>query len=276
MLEMKKKTLPFTLRQNRIESMKGKAMDISLSLFVYRCGFVAFVLLMISARSTFGYDILMFGDSLTQGYQRTSSLQVYGITSPPNGSRVDGSYGPQLERLLSSMETSYAFNWGWKGERTSTGVNRIDSVLASRPADYILILEGGNDIIQGLSLSTAWSNLGYMVDKAKNAGIEPILSEMVPITTQRYPGGDRMSAVYKLSELVNSLAEEKGVMLSTVLYPLLAGWDSVPYQSGDGVHLGDRGYILMADEWYKAIKRHIESVPGGSTLPAIFLLLKKK
>lgn len=213
---------------------------------------------LLAPQSAMPYDILMFGNSITQGYQRNSSLQVYGSISPPNGARVNGSYGPQLENLLASLETSYAYNWGWAGELSSEGLNRIGDVLASRQADYILILEGANDTILGLSTSTASANLGYMVDKAQNSGTEPILCEMVPISNLGYPDGERMSSVYSLSDMVNSLALTKEVAVANVLAPLLDGWDTVPYQSGDGVHLSDQGYVVMANEYDQAILRAIQ------------------
>ncbi|MGW8192694.1 MAG: SGNH/GDSL hydrolase family protein, partial [Desulforhopalus sp.] len=218
------------------------------------------------AAPAFGYDILMFGDSITQGLKRNGYLLIYGITSPPNGARVDGSYGPTLERLLASSETSFAYNWGWGGEVTKTGVNRIDSVLASRPADYILVLEGANDLIGGLSAETTTTNLGIMIDKARRAGIEPILSDLTPFSCPVECNAD--GRVVLLNTKIAALAQEKNVVLSMVHAPLAAGWETA-YTSGDGIHLNDDGYVIMADSWYEAIVKAI----GKNITPVLQLLL---
>lgn len=221
----------------------------------------------------FGYEILMFGDSLTQGLQRNANYYIYGITSPPNGTRVNGSYGPRLENLLDQTEKSYAYNWGWSGERTQTAVGRINDVLASRQADYILILEGANDLLNGISMSSTKTNLGILIDKSIAAGIEPIISEITPLSCPRKCGGEFW--VNKLNDMVIDLAADKNVVLSEILIPFYEGWDTVPYQSGDGIHISDKGYEIMAGVWYEAIQKAIQS-QKGSIVPFIAPLLLKK
>ena len=226
--------------------------------------------MLVPAVSAFGYEVLMFGDSITQGYQRNANNYVYGITSPPNGARVNGSYGPRLENLLDQTENSYAYNWGWAGERTLTGVERINSVLASRQADYILILEGANDLLNGISMSSTKTNLGILINKSITAGIEPIISEITPLSCPKKCGGEVL--VERLNDMVIDLALEKNVVLSEILTPLNSGWDTVPYQSGDGIHISDKGYVVMADVWYNAIQKAIQ-LQNFSVVPLIAPLL---
>lgn len=236
--------------------------------FFHRCFLAAICLHLTLAGPASGYNILMFGDSLTQGVKRNGLDLIYGITYPPNGARVDGSYGPRLENLLADTEVSYAYNWGWGGEATKIGVNRIDSVLASRDADYILILEGTNDLLGGLSITTARTNLGIMIDKSRQAGIEPILSELPPLSCPKMCGGSGL--VTLLNSEIKTLAEEKNVVLSKLLEPLEADWETV-YTSGDGIHLNDDGYVVMADVWYDSLKKAI----GTNISPILDLLLLK-
>lgn len=232
-------------------------------------------LLYMLVKPVFGYEVLMFGDSITQGLQRNSSDYIYGIQSPPNGSRVNGSYGPRLESLLGETEASYAYNWGWSGERTVTAVGRIGSVLSSRQADYILILEGANDLLNGVSMSSTKANLGILIDKSIAAGIEPIISEITPLSCPKKCGGE--SLVNALNDMVIELAIEKDVVLSEILTPFNAGWTSVPYTSGDGIHLSDEGYYVMANVWYNAILKAIQIEKGrGNIIPFISPILLKK
>lgn len=234
---------------------------------------VVFFLLVLPV-STFGYEILMFGDSLTQGLQRNASNYKYGILSPPNGARPNGSYGPRLERLLNQTEKSYAYNWGWSGERTQTAVGRINSVLATRrQADFILILEGANDLLNGISMSSTKANLGILIDKSIAAGVEPIISEITPLSCPKKCGGEVL--VNRLNDMVIDLAAEKNVVLSEILTPFYAGWNTVPYQSGDGIHISNRGYEVMAGVWYEAIQKAIQ-LQKLSIVPFIAPLLLKK
>ena len=246
-------------------------MKISLLLISY--SWCVLIGLFVPSTPAFGYEILMFGDSITQGLQRNSNDYIYGIQSPPNGARVNGSYGPRLENLLGQTEKSYAYNWGWLGERTLTGVERISNVLATRQADYILILEGANDLLNGISMSSTQTNLGILLDKSITAGIEPIISEITPLSCPKKCGGEVL--VDRLNDMVIELALEKNVVLSEILTPFYAGWNTVPYQSGDGIHLSDKGYEVMANIWYKAILQAVQ-LQNGSIVPLIAPLLLKK
>lgn len=234
----------------------------------------ALFLLGVLASQAQGHDLLMFGDSITQGLQRNSSYIHYGVQSPPNGSRVNGSYGPELESLLAEQETSWAFNWGYSGEETPEGVNRIATVLASRTADYILILEGANDLINGVSQASSVTNLGYMIDKAVAAGTEPIISELTPMSCPKYCNWDKY--VESINEEIVNLAAEKNVVLSELHEDMDAAWSST-YTSGDGLHVSDSGYALMAQKWYDAIMTaEKEETSSGSQMAGIYLLLLKK
>ena len=197
------------------------------------------------------FQIIMFGDSLTQGYQRDAHYHVSGVAKPPNGRRIDGSYGPLLESLLASKEASFCFNWGVAGEKSSEAVNRIDTVLNTMKGDFILIQEGANDLIYGLSPETTRFNLGVLIEKAKRAGIKPILGEFLPMSCPRMCNAD--SRVSLFNDQVIAVAEEKHVVVAHLLDPFRKGWNTIPYQSGDGVHVSNNGYELMASLWYEAI-----------------------
>ena len=123
---------------------------------IYRKLSAWLILLMISAASTpaMALEVLTVCDSITQGLQRTSNGQLYGNLSPGNGRANFGGYQPWLNQLLDDgIEPSTVYNWGIGGETSSQTVGRINNVLNSRPADYILILCGVNDLFHGISSS---------------------------------------------------------------------------------------------------------------------------
>ena len=59
------------------------------------------------------YEILAFGDSLTQGLKRDASGVIWAFPNPVYGARTGG-YEPRLESLFSSQSghTAFVYNWG--------------------------------------------------------------------------------------------------------------------------------------------------------------------
>ena len=190
--------------------------------------------------------ILAFGDSITQGYKRDSEGNISGITVPPNGERTSDGYEPELENAFSMQtnHTVYVYNWGYSGERTYQGVNRIDSVLDSREADFILIMEGANDLYAGVSAATTKANLQIMSEKSRENNTEPILATITPNTARA--DGDTIENFYNPE--IESLALEEGITLADQYSVLVGNWSD--YQSGDGLHLNDAGEWVMAQAWF--------------------------
>jgi len=106
--------------------------------------------------------IVAFGDSITAGYG--------GITPYPS----------RLQNLLGAC--ARVINQGKGGEWTNNGVDRIGSVLAQYKPNYILIMEGANDVMGGNSAATVKFNLSKMVQKSVAAGATPLLSTITPNT----------------------------------------------------------------------------------------------
>lgn len=109
---------------------------------------------------------LAFGDSVTQGY---------GDTSNPGGG-----YPPRLQRWLrqqgydATVETH-----GVGGETTSSGLSRIDSVLANG-GDFLLLMEGTNDISQRVGIESIRFNLDEMASRAEALGMVAVHATVIP------------------------------------------------------------------------------------------------
>jgi lysophospholipase L1-like esterase len=200
------------------------------------------------------FHIMAFGDSITQGFKRTADGIRYGILNPPNGARTSDGYEPELENDFAAQtpHTAYVYNWGYGGERTYQGVNRIDTVLDSREADFILIMEGANDLYSGLSASATKTNLSIMIDKSLAKQTVPIIATVTPNTAPNQPDGYIIPASY--NPAIKSLASEKGVVLADQYAALVGNWSG--YNSGDGLHLNDSGEWVMAQTWFNAIMDH--------------------
>ncbi len=116
--------------------------------------------------------VLAFGDSITVGHGDG------GVLCPDPSS--PGGYPPRLQLGLAVRGIdAMVLNYGACGERTDSGVTRIDGVLGAG-GDVIVLMEGTNDVSARLSFETTVFNLNEMANKAVLAGVEPVLASIVP------------------------------------------------------------------------------------------------
>jgi acyl-CoA thioesterase-1 len=216
---------------------------------------------------------IALGDSITAGLKRTASGHQSGVTSPPNGGQY-GSYTEELiSLLLADVPSAKIYNWGVHGDRSYQGVSRISSVM-SRHADAncILIMFGANDIYASLSPNDTKANMKLMAERARNAGITPIIATLTPNTT----GVGQIGGYY---DKVTELAEETGLSLAdqyVSTHPARGIWLN-ENTSGDGLHLSNTGDLRMAEEWDKVMRENPILFPVAQAvapiMPPIYLLL---
>lgn len=180
---------------------------------------------------------IAFGDSITWGY----------------GAQTEG-YPPRLERKLNErIGPSIVVNEGLGGETTVGGLERIDEVLRSDNAQFLLLMEGTNDVSRGYSTDTIIFNLGVMVDKTMAYGTTPLLASLTP----RIDGwAHYVESV--INPAISNLASEKKVTYVDQYTEMNANKESYLI---DHVHPNDAGYELMAEIWFKAID-NILNPPG--------------
>jgi len=206
--------------------------------------FIAFTLLLAASCSSSGPSgpsvdftgkvIVAFGNSLTKG--------VGDRRYPSSAS----GYPFRLEQLLqSSFPSAIVVNRGVAGEETSEGVRRLPSVLVRDAPDYVLILEGVNDIPLSSAESTV-QNLDTMVQQVKDFGAIPLIASLTPTTG---PHQYKNAGIDGLNPMIQSLAvlerivfvDLNGAFLSTDDYTLLL--------TEDGLHPNSAGYEFMAETW---------------------------
>ena len=214
--------------------------------------------------------VLTICDSITQGLQRTASGVIFGRTVPGNGAANVGGYQPRLNQLLNAnVGPSVVYNWGTGGERTFETVGRINAVLNSRPADYILILCGANDVFWGISSNTVKANIAFMIDQSRNKNVIPIISDLTPFTA----GGRNTAVRLDYNPKILALGQEKTVTAVSQYAALDAGWYSVPYHSGDELHLSNAGYARMADTWFDALTNTPTTGGGNGYLESVMQII---
>lgn len=185
---------------------------------------------------------LAFGDSITRGIVRS------------DGTTAEG-YEIELEAFIdANLWASQVLNSGKSGERTSDGVNRLVQILNTYSLDYVLLLEGTNDILDGVSYETTLYNLGIMVDYCIDYNVTPIIATLPPlkIDVSGSRGGyiDEIPNVYNPG--IKDIASEKGITVSDQYAALIGQWKSY---SDDYIHPNKAGYSVMAQTWYSSIPK---------------------
>ncbi len=99
--------------------------------------------------------ILTFGDSLTAGNEEEAS----------------SSYPAQLEAVIGLK----VINAGVSGEVSAEGLERISRVLDETSPSLVILLHGGNDLLQGNNEQTIYENLKAMIVSAKSRNIQVLL-----------------------------------------------------------------------------------------------------
>jgi len=104
--------------------------------------------------------LVCFGDSLTAGY----------------GADPGQSYPDYLQADLDAMGYKYrVVNEGISGNTTKDGVNRLDSILALKPA-VVVVEFGGNDGLRGLRIEDSRINMDKIVATLKASGTKVVLA----------------------------------------------------------------------------------------------------
>jgi len=229
--------------------------------------------------SIFAFDIITQGDSITQGLQRRADLSVFGITAPVNGAADIGGYQSRVNARLNAVnKPSTLYNWGIGGENSAQGLGRINAVINTRPnADFILLMYGANDLYQGISAGANRANITSMINISRSRGIVPIIAEITP----NFDFGNAIPASYNPG--IAAAASATGTTLAPMHSVLAPGWFSVPYNSGDRLHLSNAGYDRMAEVWFNIINAKTATVappppppppePEPDITPIINLLL---
>jgi lysophospholipase L1-like esterase len=182
-------------------------------------------------------NITAFGDSLTLG-----------------APSYTGGYPSKLNSMLNENgKPSVVSNQGVGGEDTYHGVYRFDSVLASFPAEIVLIMEGTNDVVEGIPVYSTQYNLQAMITATKAAGKTPVLATLVP--------SDRSDVAAPIANLWNpmliALANSNSIKLADQGAALSPVWGAA--SNGDGLHPNDYGYQIMANTFYAVISPMITS-----------------
>ncbi len=222
---------------------------------------VFWLILLSSGQGRSAELITAFGDSITEGICRGVCHGYFEVLD----SIMDNS-GREVDII----------NGGLGGETTSGGVGRIDIFLADN-ADYsinnhcppqtqfngrrghiILIMEGANDAIHGVSAYTTQANLRAMIQKSRDADVTPVLATITP--NYKYEFGSCNSGIVgSYNTLIRQLAISEGVTLADVCNATDASWGSM---TCEGLHPTYSGDVVIANTFFSVMSPPIRALNG--------------
>jgi acyl-CoA thioesterase I len=179
--------------------------------------------------------IVCFGDSLTAGY----------------GAEFGKSYPDYLQADLDTKGFHYrVVNQGISGNTTKDGVERLDSIIALKPA-VVVVEFGGNDGLRGLRIEDSRANLDKIVATLKATGTKIVLAG---ITLPPDYGPDYIN---QFNETYALLAKKYNVPMLPFLLKGVFGVDGM--MQADRTHATAEGNKVVAN----------------NVLPFVLPLLKK-
>ena len=166
--------------------------------------------------------IVCFGDSLTAGY----------------GTDLGRSYPDYLQADLDTSGYHYrVVNQGISGNTTKDGVERVDGIVAMKPA-LVVVEFGGNDGLRGLRIEDSRANLDKIVATLKASGTKVVLAG---ITLPPDYGPDY---IRQFNQTYALLAAKYHVPMLPFLLKDVYG---VPGDmQADGIHATDQGNAQVA------------------------------
>jgi acyl-CoA thioesterase-1 len=199
------------------------------------------------------------GDSITAGYPYYLPIEGNGCTPPCGG------YQPMLQaQFIAAGRDVLVRNYGVRGASTADGVARIDAILDATMPQFVLIMEGTNDLLF-LSPRTVYDNIAYMVDATLARGEVPILGTLPPDIRN---GEEYINKpIVETNTLLRQLARERNIALADHYNALVGNWANLTYE---GLHPNLAGYEVMARTWFTPVHAKIIAM---TSLPWLMLLL---
>ena len=169
-----------------------------------------------------GGTILAFGDSLTVGV----------------GTSKTNSYPSVLEELTKLN----VINSGVSGETSDIGLKRFTKEMDRVFPDLVILIEGGNDILQNRNHSEIEENIKGMIEIAVSRG--------VPVVLIGIPAKNLFSSSAPFYE---ELAEQFQLVFDGTL---IGSLQRSPQLKSDHVHFNKKGYRKMAEAIYELLQEN--------------------
>lgn len=156
--------------------------------------------------------VVAFGDSLTAGVGTTGDNDYVSVLSNRTGVAI--------------------INAGRSGDTTATALARIDGAVLSRDADIVIVLLGGNDLLQSVPVQQRIDNITTIVQRIRGDGAAVILVGLGNGSLDPFEGA------------LPGIASQTS---STLVPAILEGIIGVSSLMADLIHPNNAGHAIIAD-----------------------------
>jgi lysophospholipase L1-like esterase len=180
------------------------------------------------------HAVLFLGDSLTQKWDQSMWEQ---------------NFAPR-----------YALNAGVNGDRTENLLWRIEhGNLAGQRPNVLVLLIGTNDIGRNRSANIIAEGVREILLALRSQAPEARILLLGVLPRSESPGSERRRQVAAVNQLIRACADREHVFYADVGDALLSRAGRLSRDvSPDGVHLSERGYMLLTDR----LKHEFNSLPA--------------
>jgi lysophospholipase L1-like esterase len=210
-----------------------------------------------------GVVFLAFGDSLTDGEVTTTAMTVQDV-------QRENSYPTVLQTLLRQRYPSQASdivvtNGGESGKNAGSDEDRLTTLVNATNPSAVLLLEGANDVNNGVASATILQSLRADIARAyRNSSVKKVFLATLP---PQVPGRFRAfnpDGVVDLNDAIRAAAPANQAVLVDLyaaLYPQRETLIGI-----DGLHPTVDGYKAMAETFRAAISQVFEVAPLATPL----------
>lgn len=169
--------------------------------------------------------ILCIGDSNTYGYDPRSFF---------------GSRYPAETRWTERLDDHEVINCGMNGLEIPRDARTFVELIQSKSPDLILVMLGGNDLLEGADAETAASRMESFISAIQEAGVQVLLiAPPVMQDGEWVRSTELIEESEKMGKLYRELAERTGILFAD------AGEWNVEL-TFDGVHFSPEGHASFA------------------------------
>jgi acyl-CoA thioesterase I len=183
------------------------------------------------------YKLIFLGDSLTAGYQLSSS-QAY----------------PALIQAKIANKNWTVVNAGVSGDTTAGGLSRISWILKGNP-DIVVVALGANDGLRGIHPLYIQRNLDKIVYRIQESGATAILVGM------QLPVNYGQNYRYQFTHVYKQIAQKYVIAFIPFLLEDVATHPE--YNLSDGLHPNARGHLIIADRLWPSIQDALKKRERG-------------
>jgi lysophospholipase L1-like esterase len=228
---------------------------------------LTFVGLLISCHSAWSGSVMPLGDSATLGAYSANDFGVGGYRAPLWSRLTQEGYAVDFVGSVNGpapggVDSNHEGHGGW---RIDDLAGSIDGWLATYRPDIILLMAGGNDIIQGYGVNTAMSRMDTLLGKIftdrPNAVV--LLGSLWWVPTPNFYNYDINQIKdmnNRLPALVAKYAQQGRAIELVDQYNL--GWGVTNF-GVDQIHPNASGYAKMAQAWHDPLAHRLVASPGN-------------